>query len=345
MKQTLSSSKPCGDREETVRKLKALCSSDRDSNVQGPGPIIVSDIPDSCLRSETGVMLGIDEAGRGPVLGPMTYGCAFWHPDDEHMIPKGFTDSKQLDKNTRDSLFSSVQSCPNMAFVLRILHASEISRNMLRANPYNLNAMSHDSAIEMIQAVLDAGVKIDTAYIDTVGVADSYRAKLDREFDGHNIKFIVEKKADANYAPCSAASVVAKVARDAIVEHWKWTEPGYQPVMGSKYGSGYPSDPACKAWMGGNLVDPVFCFPDFVRFSWGPAKKAVKENGVKVEWKADEEDDNGSREDNNQTKMNAFLQNVTKRKSMVSVTHPSKRRRFEFFDKMQLKSVTEMICM
>ena len=59
----------------------------------------------------------------------------------------------------------------------------------------------------MIQTVLDAGVKIDTCFVDTVGTPDTYRGKLEREFEGHRIKFVVEKKADAKYAPCSAASV------------------------------------------------------------------------------------------------------------------------------------------
>lgn len=292
-----SSFKPCKDREEAVHLLESICFSGRVSNVQGSGPMLLSDIPDSCLKCKTGVVLGIDEAGRGPVLGPMTYGCAFWNPDDENLIPKGFTDSKQLDKNTRSSLFSSIKACSSMGFVLRVLHASEISRNMLRAEPYNLNAMSHDSAMDMIQAVLDAGVKIDTAYIDTVGIADSYRMKLEREFRKYDIKFVVEKKADANYSPCSAASVIAKVTRDSIVENWVWSEPGYEPEDGRNYGSGYPSDPTCKNWMDKNLSDNVFCFPDFVRFSWGPAKSAVMEKGVKVEWKADEEDENGEKED------------------------------------------------
>ena len=86
----------------------------------------------------------------------------------------------------------------------------------------------------MIHAVLDAKVLIDTCYIDTVGTPGndfhflpfkvwvhvhtndflfslttiaSYQAKLEREFAGMNITFVVEKKADASYAPCSAASV------------------------------------------------------------------------------------------------------------------------------------------
>ena len=45
------------------------------------------------------------------------------------------------------------------------------------------------------------------SYIDTVGIADSYRKKLEFVFRGKDITFIVEKKADAKYAPCSAASV------------------------------------------------------------------------------------------------------------------------------------------
>ena len=40
-----------------------------------------------------------------------------------------------------------------------------------------------------------------------MGVADSYRSKLERVFEGRGVEFIVEKKADAKYAPCSAASV------------------------------------------------------------------------------------------------------------------------------------------
>jgi ribonuclease HII len=102
-------------------------------------------------------------------LGPMTYGAAYWHPDVEDQVPKGFLDSKQLSPEKRSALFSKIKSNSHTGFVLRVLHASEISRNMLREEPYNLNAMSHDAAIQMIHAVLDAKVKIDTCYIDTVG--------------------------------------------------------------------------------------------------------------------------------------------------------------------------------
>ena len=97
--------------------------------------------------------------------------------------------------------------CKNLRFVIRVLHATEISNNMLRKEPYNLNAMSHDAAMQMVQCVLDAGVKIKKCYIDTVGREEVYKARLDRVFAGSGVEFVVEKKADAKYKTCSAASV------------------------------------------------------------------------------------------------------------------------------------------
>lgn len=204
----ISASKPCKDKEETNATIAAICSGPRPSrsNVHGRGPMLVSNIPPNSNPNE-GVILGIDEAGRGPVLGPMTYAAAYWYPSESKSIPKGFADSKQISAATRNKLFSQIQSNPNIGFVLRMLHATEISRNMLRSDPYNLNSMSHDAAMQMIQSVLDAGVLIDTCFIDTVGTPESYRLKLEREFEGRDITFVVEKKADAKYAPCSAASV------------------------------------------------------------------------------------------------------------------------------------------
>ena len=67
--------------------------------------------------------------------------------------------------------------------------------------------MSHDSAIQMIHAVLNSGVRVDTCFIDTVGKADYYQSILKQEFKDKGITFVVESKADTNYATCSAASV------------------------------------------------------------------------------------------------------------------------------------------
>jgi ribonuclease H2 subunit A len=144
---------------------------------------------------------------KGSVVGPMIYGMAFWHPSEElaGKIPKDFNDSKQLTEAQRHVLLEKILETPEIGFGVRVLPASEISRNMLRSVPYNLNQMSHEAAIGLIRSLVDAKVGIQTCYIDTVGNPASYRRRLEQEFPG--IEFIVESKADDNYAPCSAASI------------------------------------------------------------------------------------------------------------------------------------------
>jgi ribonuclease H len=204
--------KPMKNRDATKEAVEALCTDPRPAiaNVFGNGPLFLSDIPQSCSGTNNDeIVLGIDEAGRGSVLGPMVYGAAYWSAEMENnnkkSIPKDFNDSKQLTEKDRERLFRAILKNEDIGFVVRSLLPSEISRNMLREQPYNLNEMSHDAAITMIRKVLDQGVAVKRAYIDTVGHPQAYQRKLEREFPG--IDFVVESKADAKYAPCSAASV------------------------------------------------------------------------------------------------------------------------------------------
>jgi len=156
---------PQPSRTATQEGLHAILQNSvrpRPCDVYGPGPLLLSDIPADVRKNDKGVVMGVDEAGRGPTLGPMVYAAAFWHPASASRIPADFNDSKQLSNEKRAALFEEIRTSREIGFVLRVLHASEISRNMLRRLPYNLNNMSHDAVIEMIQAVLDAGVNIDT---------------------------------------------------------------------------------------------------------------------------------------------------------------------------------------
>lgn len=175
-------------------------------NVHDNGPIFMSEIPEICRSSEDGVLVGIDEAGRGSVLGPLVYGLAFWSVRDEPTIPKQFNDSKQLSEDQRTKLMDVIVDNPSIGFAARVIHASEVSRNMLRVRPYNLNQMSFDAVFEMIRCLIGFGVKIRTCFIDTIGNPVHYQQRLRNTF-GTGIEFIVESKCDANYAPCSAASV------------------------------------------------------------------------------------------------------------------------------------------
>ena len=106
-------------------------------------------------KEGTEFIMGIDEAGRGPTLGPMVYGSAFCAVSDEHRLKSmGFQDSKVLTEAKRDQLWEQVQEVGFIGWSIRVLQAREISEGMLRKHgKYNLNAMSHDAAIGLVQKV------------------------------------------------------------------------------------------------------------------------------------------------------------------------------------------------
>ena len=146
---------------------------------------------------------------------------------------------------------------------------AQISKSMLGKVTYNLNAMSHDTAIAMIRRVLALGVNLTELYVDTVGREEVYQEMLEKLFP--QIKIVVTSKADDKFPICSAASICAKVSRDRILENWGFAEKAAGRIKPKRIaGSGYPGDPETKEWLEG-AFDPTFGFPEVVRFSWAPA--------------------------------------------------------------------------
>ena len=85
------------------------------------------------LSQDKEYMMGIDEAGRGPTLGPMVYGSAFCAVEDEPRLRSmGFMDSKQLTEAKRDQLWAELQTCGFIGWSIRVLDAKFIAGGMLR---------------------------------------------------------------------------------------------------------------------------------------------------------------------------------------------------------------------
>ncbi|XP_014384931.1 PREDICTED: ribonuclease H2 subunit A isoform X3 [Myotis brandtii] len=144
---------------------------------------------------------------------------------------------------------------------------------------YNLNSLSHDTAAGLVQYALDQGVNVAQVFVDTVGMPETYQERLQQRFPG--IEVTVKAKADALYPVVSAASICAKVARDQAVKNWQFVEKLQD--LDTDYGSGYPNDPKTKAWLRKN-VEPVFGFPQFVRFSWRTAQSILEKEAEGVTW-------------------------------------------------------------
>ncbi|GAA5825575.1 hypothetical protein JCM3770_006892 [Rhodotorula araucariae] len=232
-------------------------------------------------------MLGVDEAGRGPALGPQVYGIAFCRLSYSDTLKSlGFADSKTLTDPLREELFKDILAhAEDVKYAATVMSPADISLGMLRKTPYNLNAQSHDVTINLIREVVERGYNIKECYVDTVGPAGDYQAKLSSFFP--TIDFTVTSKADALFPIVSAASIVAKVTRDRILADWRFAEPGVGDGAGGEdarlFGSGYPSDPKTVAWLQDNF-EPVFGFPNVARFSWAPVKNALLKKGAASKW-------------------------------------------------------------
>lgn len=223
--------------------------------------------------------LGIDEAGRGPVLGPMVYGISYVPLSNKQLlVDLGCADSKSLTEEKRDAIFDEI--CNNeeaMGWAVDVISPNTISNSMNRRSKTSLNEVSMVSAIELAKKVIEAGAQITEIYVDTVGKPEKYQARLEQIFPGLNI--VVAKKADSTYPIVSAASICAKVSRDHAIRAWQFLEGDIK----TEYGSGYPNDPETKKWLSEN-VDPVFGFPHIVRFSWSTAEKILDSQALSVDW-------------------------------------------------------------
>ena len=256
--------------------------------------------------SGTECVLGVDEAGRGPVLGPMVYG-AFYLPIELHhsllATKHHFDDSKVLTPAVRASLMKTTctpatdlyESC---GWAIKSLSAKDIGAGMMKnGGSYNLNAQAMDATIEIVRGVIDQGVNVREIYIDTIGNPAVYQKKLERIFPTCTVR--VEKKADSLFPCVSAASVVAKVTRDVSCEMLykefaKQADLDQTAEDGVAWGSGYPSDARCTTWLKSEM-DPLFGWGSECRFSWGTVKDLLElkaSNATKVDWPADQDDEN-----------------------------------------------------
>lgn len=218
-----------------------------------------------------------------------------------------FDDSKVLTPTVRSSLMqklctSGTNLYQNCGWATRVMSARDISSGMLKpAGTYNLNAQAMDATIDLVKDVFAKGINVKEIYIDTIGSPSVYQKRLERIFPTTHIT--VAKKADSLYPCVSAASVCAKVTRDAALEVCYQfyiaspTQIEEQPKVSAQgWGSGYPSDAKCTTWLKGHM-NPVFGWGNECRFSWGTARDLLEAKGssIKVDWPMPDDDEQGMR--------------------------------------------------
>ena len=200
-------------------------------------------------------ILGIDEAGRGSVLGPMVIaGVIVPEKMDKVLERMGVKDSKRLAPNRRTILSRKLKKM----FDYEIVVISALEIDQMRADGVNLNDIEKNAMRDLI-----IRLNPEKAIVDAVDVkAERFQRNL-CESTGLNV--IAEHKADDKYIEVSAASIIAKAERDAQI-----AEINKDYIKMGGIGSGYPSDPTTKKFLTNYTYDEM---PDFVRRSWATVSK------------------------------------------------------------------------
>jgi ribonuclease HII len=196
---------------------------------------------------------GVDEAGKGPVLGPMVAACVV---ASERALPSGVDDSKRLTAGRREELAAALRERADAVGVARI----GVARIDDPATDMNsLTVAAHAAAVEAAGAT-GTGLA-DAGDVD----ADRFARRVS---DGAPAAATVraEHRADESHSLVAAASVVAKVERDAAVAD-----------IAARYGdvgSGYPSDPATREFLR-EYVDAHGTLPACARESWKTSRDVL----------------------------------------------------------------------
>ena len=202
------------------------------------------------------LIVGVDEAGRGPVIGPLVIcGILIDEKNTQKLKAIGVKDSKLLTPQQRRSMFEKIKKAVNDYKIIEV-SPKEIDAAVESESGMNLNWLEAHKTAELLNIL-----KPDIAYIDCPSTNTSkYKAYL-KKLLKKDIKLVVEHKADINYPSCSAASILAKVTRDKEIEKIK-------KKIGQDIGSGYPSDPITQEFIRKNYKK----YPGIFRKSWATYK-------------------------------------------------------------------------
>jgi ribonuclease HII len=204
--------------------------------------------------------LGIDEAGRGCVLGPMVFGALLVEADRELELKKlGAKDSKRLTKKKREALRGPLAEVSLGWKVVEIQPAEIDARSM--------GLLGKEAIVALIDHFRPDVVVLD-APVQPSGIP-AFRSDLYARLEaiGVSVEIVAENKADDNHPCCSAASVFAKTERDARLKE-------LEVAAGVPLGSGYPSDPVTQAWLRKVYIE-TGAFPHFVRTKWETCRRLV----------------------------------------------------------------------
>jgi ribonuclease HII len=208
------------------------------------------------------LICGIEEAGRGPVIGPMVMcGIVIDEKDTNKLLQIGVKDSKLLTPKQREDLFEKIKKTAK-SYEIIVISPKEIDKT-LESEDLNLNWLEALTSAKILNKLKPDKAILDCPSNNIKAYSDYVKKNLNEK-----IKLIVEHKADLKYPVVGAASILAKVTRDREIEKIK-------KKIGINFGSGYPSDPITVEF----LKKYWNKYPDILRKTWVSYKKIAESKG------------------------------------------------------------------
>lgn len=238
------------------------------------------------------MFLGVDEAGRGPALGPMVV-AGIVASDQEKLHDLGVRDSKMLTNMKRDALFSNLIG-EHFHCILVIPAATiDLSRESMTMNQLEVicfasvvaslhrgETAAHPSIRGDVRISLGGrasefkNVILDAADVNEERFGDEVIEEAHRIEDVGGIGFLSKHKADRDYPVVGAASILAKVTRDRRIME-------ISESIGENIGSGYPSDPKTISFLKG-YIEKNDGLPSFARRSWETCIRLLSKKGQRT---------------------------------------------------------------
>ncbi len=202
--------------------------------------------------------LGIDEAGKGCIIGPLVMGAVLIDPEKEALLKSiGVKDSKLLTPEKREELFEQVKSIADRFEIVEI-SPRDID---LAVFATNLNWLEADHQARFINLMKPTHVVIDCPSPNI----RAFKEYVFERIDHKEILITCEHKADVNHVVVGAASILAKVTRDRAIENIK-------NKIGCDFGSGYLTDEKTQEFLKKHYKKYAYLF----RQSWKPYKKIIE---------------------------------------------------------------------
>jgi len=212
------------------------------------------------------LVAGVDEAGRGCVIGPLVVAGVMLKTESLPLLCElGVKDSKLLTAKKREALYPEIIRLTEKYQTIKVLpyqidKAVESARKL-----HKLNRLEAQTMAQVIEAL-----KPDEVYVDAADTVEHRFGNHIKECLKIKTRLISKHKADKIFPVVSAASIIAKVERDREIANLR--------LEYGDFGSGYLTDGKTMDFLR-QLLEKNRDYPSFVRKSWKPAKRAKSEKG------------------------------------------------------------------